>query len=188
MQTPNEQKEQILNVISQLTNSKNLEEVYQRLTMLEPSNLHNYQINAAKFIMKTPRCALWCEMGLGKTIITLTALREILRHCPTYRVLIVAPKRVCATVWAQEANKWTHTNHLTLSNIVGTPKQREEKAQNDTQIHLIGVDLIKWLVKLHGKNWPYDVVIIDESSCFKDPKTQRFKALKKVISYSKQGS
>jgi SNF2 family DNA or RNA helicase len=149
--------------------------------MLNPKDLKQYQLTSAKFILNTPRCALWCEMGLGKTVITLTALREIIRHNPDCRVLIIAPKLVCETVWEAEAKKWSHTNHLDIVHITGTPSQRIELLERNTRIQLISVNLTKWLSDYYMKKWPYDVVVLDESGGFKDSSSQRFKALKKVI-------
>jgi SNF2 family DNA or RNA helicase len=154
--------------------------------MLHPEDLKNYQKSAAEFIISTERCALWCEMGLGKTIITLTALIDILRFNPDFRVLIIAPKRVCESVWRQEMTKWSHTKNLSGMLINGNPVQRTKKLESGHAINLISVDLTKWIVEYYQKKWPYDVVIIDEASCFKDSKRQRFKSLKKVIPLSKR--
>ena len=118
---------------------------------------------------------------MGKTISTLTAINELIRNrFETRRVLVIAPIRVARDTWPAETHKWDHLAGLTVSPIIGTAKQREAAANRRADIYTIGRENIPWLVKHHGNHWPYDMVIIDELSSFKNPQAKRFKALKKV--------
>ena len=118
---------------------------------------------------------------MGKTISTLTAINELIRNrFETQRVLVIAPIRVARDTWPEEIHKWDHLAGLTVSPITGTKQQREAAANRRADIYTIGRENIPWLVNHHGNNWPYDMVIIDELSSFKNPQAKRFKALKKV--------
>ena len=118
---------------------------------------------------------------MGKTISTLTAI-EALKHdyFDVSKVLVIAPVRVARDTWPAEIKKWDHLADLTVSPIIGTAKQRQAAADRQADIYTIGRENIPWLVKHHGNRWPYDMVIIDELSSFKNPQAKRFKALKKV--------
>lgn len=148
-------------------------------------SLHSYQERAVSFIKDTPSCALWVDMGLGKTVTVLTAVSDLLASCEAQRILIIAPLRVALTTWPQEISLWEHTRHLTHCVIKGSPKKRMELLKNDTSdIHIINRELVPWLVEnaqKRGKGWPYDVIVIDEASSFKSSKTKRFKALRKTL-------
>lgn len=118
---------------------------------------------------------------MGKTISALTAINDLIRNrFETQRVLVIAPIRVARDTWPAELEKWDHLAGLTVSPITGTAKQREAAANRRADIYTIGRENIPWLVKHHGSRWPYDMVIIDELSSFKNPQAKRFKALKKV--------
>ncbi len=143
--------------------------------------LHDYQNKAVDFIKSTLSCALWVDMGLGKTVTTLTAVADLLDTFEVGRVLVIAPLRVAAHTWPTEIKNWAHTKHLTFDILQGTPVQREWQLKRKSDIHIINHELVPWLVKTLGKDWPYDLVVIDEASSFKSPKAQRFKALKKVL-------
>lgn len=118
---------------------------------------------------------------MGKTISTLTAINDLIRNrFETQKVLVIAPIRVARDTWPTEIDKWDHLAGLTVSPIIGTAKQREAAANRRADIYTIGRENIPWLVKHHGSRWPYDMVIIDELSSFKNPQAKRFKALKKV--------
>ena len=118
---------------------------------------------------------------MGKTISTLTAINDLIRNrFETQKVLVIAPIRVARDTWPEEIKKWDHLAGLTVSPITGTAKQREAAANRRADIYTIGRENIPWLVKHHGGRWPYDMVIIDELSSFKNPQAKRFKALKKV--------
>lgn len=149
--------------------------------MLDASNLHDYQRQCIDWIIEHPRCALFVDMGLGKTITTLTAINELMynRH-EISRVLIVAPLRVARDTWIDEVQQWTHVRHLSVSVALGTPKQRTAALAKEADIYITSRDNIKWLVS-QSKEWPYDCLVIDELSSFKSAKSQRFKSLKKVV-------
>lgn len=144
-------------------------------------NPHDYQHYTIQFIIDHPESAIFLGMGMGKTISTLTAINELIRNrFETRRVLVIAPIRVARDTWPAETHKWDHLAGLTVSPIIGTAKQREAAANRRADIYTIGRENIPWLVKHHGNHWPYDMVIIDELSSFKNPQAKRFKALKKV--------
>ena len=150
--------------------------------MLSVDNLHNYQRRAVQHILDKPRSALWLDMGLGKTISTLTAIEDLLYDSfEINKVLIIAPLRVCNTVWSTEAKKWEHTKDLTFTNLSGGKKNMTVGLQRKSDIYLINRENVKALVDYVGKKWDFDMVIIDESSSFKSHSSQRFKALKKVL-------
>lgn len=147
------------------------------------SDLHSYQRRAAQFVLDTPYCALWLGLGLGKTISTLTALAELIDGFETHKALVIAPLRVANTVWAKEAANWDHTCHLRVSVCTGSQAKRHSALQDDADIYVINRENVPWLVKHFGKRWPFDCVVIDEASSFKNSKSQRFRALKRVRPY-----
>ena len=149
--------------------------------MLLRDNLHDYQNRAVKFILDNKRVFLMLQMGLGKTVSTLTAVSDLLDSFSTNRVLVVAPLRVANSVWHSEAKNWQHTSHLKVVRATGTEKQRISALTVSSDIVCINRENIKWLVEYYGKDWPFDCVVIDESSSFKNQSSQRFKALKKVL-------
>ncbi|PHS06386.1 MAG: DEAD/DEAH box helicase [Blastopirellula sp.] len=147
-------------------------------------DLHAYQERAVDFIKETPSCALWVDMGLGKTVSTLTAVADLLDSFEVGRVLVIAPLRVAIHTWPEEIQRWQHTQHLSMNRIAGSPKQRLNVLQNDrSDIHIINRELVPWLVEQTGKDWPYDMVVIDEASSFKSSKAKRFKALRKMLPF-----
>ena len=148
-----------------------------------PDDLHAYQLHAVEYIKRTPHSALWLDMGLGKTVITLTALADLLDECISRRVLVIAPLRVARSVWPVEGERWSHLGaaNLQVQQILGTPAQRKEQLAASADVYVINRELVPWLVELYGrKDWPFDTVVIDEATAFKNPASQRFKALKKV--------
>lgn len=142
---------------------------------------HEYQQHTTQFIIDHPEAAILLGMGMGKTISTLTAINDLIRNrFETRRALVIAPIRVARDTWPAEIKKWDHLAGLTVSPIIGTAQQREAAADRRADIYTIGRENIPWLVKHHGSRWPYDMVIIDELSSFKNPQAKRFKALKTV--------
>ncbi len=140
---------------------------------------HDYQSYAAEFIISHPVCALMLDMGLGKTVITLSALLLLLYdYFLSGRVLVIAPKRVAEDTWGRELEKWEHLAGLTMSKVLGTEKEREAALLADADIYVINRENVAWLCENH--EWNFDTVVIDELSSFKSNKAQRFKALKKV--------
>lgn len=114
-------------------------------------------------------------------MITLTAIKELIEDFAIWKVLVIAPKRVAEDTWSREHEKWDHLSGLRISKVLGTPAQRMKALKAEADIYVIGRDNVKWLVELMGKSWPFDMVVIDELSSFKNPSAQRFKALRKVI-------
>lgn len=147
------------------------------------SQLHDYQTNATQFIKDNPFCALWLDMGLGKSVTTLTAVVDLLDTFEVSRILIVAPLRVAEHTWPNEINQWEHAQHLTFSVATGSLQKRKDALWTSRDIHIINRENIPWVVSYYGTNWPYDMVVIDEFSSFKSSKTKRFKALRKVLPF-----
>ncbi len=147
---------------------------------------HEYQRTAIDKILTTSRCGLFLDMGLGKTVITLTAINELMYNSfEINRVLVIAPLRVAEDTWSRECEKWEHLRQLTISKILGTPAQRRAALAADADIYVINRENVVWLCN-ELKHWFFDMVVIDELSGFKSPKAQRFRALRKVIGGSKR--
>lgn len=148
------------------------------------SDLHHYQERAIAFIKECKRCALWLFMGAGKTATTLTAISDLSDGFCVSKTLVIAPLRVANTVWAQEAKRWDHLKHLRVSVCTGTERQRLAAMQVSAEVYVINRENIPWLVKTCGKKWPFDAVVIDESSSFKSSSSKRYRALKAVVPYT----
>lgn len=146
---------------------------------MDKSDLHDYQIFGYKHIINTPYCSLFLDMGLGKTVTTLTAINTLIyEDLEIKNVLIVAPKRVVETVWSDECEKWDHLKHLKVVKIVGTEPKRIEALKKEADIYVVSRDNIAWLCAFYGGILPFDMLVIDELSSFKSYKSLRFKALK----------
>ncbi|MEG0370349.1 MAG: SNF2-related protein, partial [Hungatella sp.] len=142
-------------------------------------NPHNYQSYATEFILSHPICALMLDMGLGKTVITLTALWMLaLDYFSIGKTLVIAPKRVAEDTWSREFEKWEHLYGLKISKVLGSKNQREEALRKNANLYIINRENVVWLVENYP--WDFDMVVIDELSSFKSNKAQRFKAMKKV--------
>lgn len=142
---------------------------------------HEYQKYATEKIINLPACGLFLEMGLGKTVSTLTAINELIYdRFEVERVLVIAPKRVADDTWTSEAEKWDHLRCLTFSKILGTAAQREAALQVKADIYLINRENVVWLVDKLRKQWPFDMVVVDELSSFKSNQAKRFKALRAI--------
>jgi SNF2 family DNA or RNA helicase len=152
--------------------------------MLSRDDLHDYQNRAIEFIKSKKRCGLFLGLGMGKTTASLTAMSDALDSMTAAKVLVIAPLRVANSVWAQETKQWTHLSHLRVSVCTGNERTRMAALQRDADIYTINRENAPWLVKLYGKKWPFDAVIVDESSSFKSPSSQRFKALKRVLPFT----
>lgn len=140
--------------------------------LLRKSNLHEYQHYASDFILRNPAAAVFLSCGMGKTIITLTAIEQMK---DIKRILVIAPLRVCQ-VWKNEALKWEHTKNLKMVIAVGSTKERLSALQDMTaRIVIINRENVDWLIKSHP--WDFDMVVIDELSSFKNHKSKRWKAL-----------
>ena len=140
---------------------------------------HDYQAFATNFILDHPVCGLILDMGLGKSVITLTALWDLLLdRFDIGRVLIVAPKRVAEDTWPKELAKWDHLNGLSYSLVMGTEDQRRAALQKRAKLYIINRENVAWLVAKCP--WQFDTLVLDELSSFKNSKAQRFRALKQV--------
>lgn len=142
------------------------------------SALHDYQKSAVSFILDTPYCALFLECGLGKTVTTLTAIAYHQLFSDLKKVLVIAPLRVAQTVWAEEAARWEQTCHLTVVKVLGTQHARAKALEKPADIYVINAENVPWLMNHLGKNWPFDTVVFDELSLFKNAKSKRFRAAK----------
>lgn len=142
---------------------------------------HPYQQKCIQAILTKPGVALWLEMGLGKTVTTLTALELLMfDFCTVRKALVIAPKKVAEATWQDEAAKWEHTKKLKISTILGTEKQRTAAAEAEADLYITNRDNVVWLVNHFGRRWPFDCVVLDEASSFKTHSTARFKALRRV--------
>lgn len=142
--------------------------------------IHGYQWRAADFVEVMLKCALFIDMGLGKTVITLTALARLLETLMIDKTLVVAPLNVANETWPEELNTWEHAQDITFKLITGNPKQRAKALDNNCDVDIVSITNLPWLIDYFGKDWPYSTLVIDESSMFKDRKTVRFKKLRLV--------
>ena len=144
---------------------------------------HGYQQYAIDRILSDLRLGLFLDMGLGKTVITLTAVNELkYNRWAVNRCLVVAPKKVAEATWSREAEKWDHLRHLRIIPVLGSAKKRIRALDTPGDIWVINRENIPWLVEYYRNLWPFDMVVLDESSSFKNPRSQRFRALKLVLS------
>lgn len=142
---------------------------------------HEYQQYATDFIIKNPTAAVFLEMGLGKSVIALTAILELcLERFEISRVLVIAPLRVARDTWPAEIQKWDHLKGLTYSVAVGTANERRAALRQKTFGHIINRENVQWLIEDSGIPWQYDMVVIDELSSFKSHQSKRFKSLMKA--------
>ena len=150
-------------------------------------NAHNYQEYSKNFIIKNKKCGLFLDMGLGKTVTSLTAVDALLHdYIDIDRVLVIAPKTVAEYTWSSELEKWDHLKSITVSVIKGTPKQRIEALGKKADIYTISRDNIAWLVDYLKNDWKFDTLIIDELSSFKNHSSKRFKKLKTMTPFFKR--
>lgn len=142
---------------------------------------HPYQTYAIRRIVDGPAVGLMLDMGLGKTVITLTAVRELIyERLDVRRALVIAPKKVAEATWQAEGAKWDHLADLRFSTVLGDAKARRAALETNADVYVINRENVVWLVENYGEHWPFDMVIVDESSSFKNPAAKRFKALRKV--------
>lgn len=141
--------------------------------------LHEYQEYAKTWIVEHPYCGLLLDMGLGKTLTTLSAIDEIQNiFSEDHKILIVAPKKVAEETWPTEIGKW-HFD-FTYSKVLGSEGKRIEALETEADIYLINRENVTWLVEYYKTKWPFTFVVIDELSSFKSSKSKRFRALRKV--------
>lgn len=159
----------------------------QQPRLLTPDLLHGYQQKAVNFQCTHPNSMLWLDMGLGKTVITLTSIAHLISTGFLKSVIIVAPVRVCRLVWRQEAAKWEHTKHLRFSMVTGTRDQRTRALLREADVYLINYENLEWLATTlqtyfvsKGKPVPFNGIVWDEISKMKNSATKRVRAYNKV--------
>ena len=130
---------------------------------------HDYQRYATEYIESHPTAAVFLDMGLGKTSITLTAINNLLfDYFDAHRILVIAPLRVARSTWADEIEKWDHLRDLTFAIAVGSEKERLEALRKQADITMINRENLQWLIEKSGQPFEYDMVVIDELSSFKN--------------------
>ena len=142
---------------------------------------HAYQARAVRHILTHPFCALFMEMGLGKTVVTLTAIRALREdYLEAGRPLVIAPKSVARNTWTAEASKWDHLSGLRIALVMGTPAQRRKALEEDADVWVTNRDNVSWLTRELGVGWDFDTVVLDESTSFKNWQSKRWKSLNAV--------
>lgn len=148
---------------------------------MNESNLHEYQKAAVQHIIDHEAAGLFLDMGLGKTVSTLTAVNLLMNvYMEVTKVLVIAPKRVAEDTWTTECEKWEHLHGLRVSRVLGTEKKRKAALKADADIYVINRENVVWLVAQLKGWWPFDMIVIDELSSFKSNTAARFKALRQV--------
>ncbi|NSW93009.1 MAG: DEAD/DEAH box helicase, partial [Firmicutes bacterium] len=142
---------------------------------------HRYQEYATQHILDTHYTGLFLEMGLGKTVSTLTAIDLLLNdYFDTEKILVIAPLRVADDTWPREIEKWDHLKHLRISKVLGSATARRKALRAEADIYVINRENVEWLVREYGNMWPFGTVVIDELSSFKNHQSKRFRALRRV--------
>lgn len=142
---------------------------------------HGYQQYAFRKIVEQDAVGLFLEMGLGKTVVTLTAIDHLVNDLfDACRVLVIAPLRVAEDTWPRELAKWDHLRRLRMVRVLGSAAERRAALAAPADVYVINRENVQWLVEECGRAWPFDMVVIDELSSFKSAAAQRFKALRKV--------
>lgn len=148
---------------------------------------HAYQKYCIHRLITTPALGLFLDMGLGKTVITLTAIKDLkYNRFAINKVLVIAPKKVAESTWAREKEKWDHLRFLRISKVLGTETKRIRALNTPADIYIINRENVVWLVDYYRNAWPFDMVVIDEFSSFKSHQAKRFKALKNVRPHIKR--
>lgn len=144
---------------------------------------HSYQRHCINKILETKKLGLFLDMGLGKTVTTLTAVKELkYNRFQVCKVLVIAPKKVAEGTWTKEAAKWNHTKMLRVSPVLGSQAKRIRALNTPADLYVINRENVCWLVDYYRNAWPFDMVVIDESSSFKSHSAKRFKALAGISS------
>jgi Superfamily II DNA/RNA helicases, SNF2 family len=148
---------------------------------------HEYQKFLIKKELETPAAGIFADMGLGKTVVTLTAINELkYNRFSISKVLVVAPKKVAEATWQDEAGQWDHLKLLRFSTCLGSVSKRVRALNTPADIYVINRDNVVWLVDYYKNNWPFDMVVLDESSSFKNHQAKRFKAMKAIRPHIKR--
>lgn len=144
---------------------------------------HAYQSYCISKILEIPKLGLFLDMGLGKTVTTLSAVRELkYNRFQVGKVLVIAPKKVAEGTWTREKDKWDHTKMLRVSPVLGSQAKRIRALNTPADIYITNRENVCWLVDYYRNDWPFDMVVVDESSSFKSHKAKRFKSLAGVSS------
>ena len=142
---------------------------------------HEYQQHCINKILEIKKLGLYLDMGLGKTVTTLTAIRELkYNRFLVRKVLIIAPKKVAEGTWTKEKDKWDHTKFFRVSQVLGSQAKRIRALNTPADLYIVNRENIVWLVDYYRNSWPFDMVVVDESSSFKNHSAKRFKALASV--------
>lgn len=148
---------------------------------------HNYQRYCIDRIVSSSALALWLDMGLGKSVISLTAIADLkFNRFQIEKVLVIAPKKVAEATWQNEGRKWSHLQMLRFSTVLGSTKKRIIALNTPADIYVINRDNTQWLVDYYRNDWPFDTVVLDEATSFKNRAAKRFKALKSVRPHIKR--
>ena len=144
--------------------------------------LHGYQRRTVQFIRATKKAFVCLDLGLGKTLSTLTAIADMKRDgIDISPVLVIAPKRVAETVWHAEAARWDHTKDLRVVRLLGTPKKRVKLLDEQADIYVLSISNLPWIITHFGNRWPFRALVVDESSMFKSGQTQRFETVRRIL-------
>lgn len=143
-----------------------------------------HQELALEFLRTHSHCCLFLDMGLGKTVCALTAAEELLDDFKIEKMLVIAPKRVAEDTWTRECEKWDHLRRLRVVKVLGSCEHRRAALAKDADVYVINRENVQWLVEYVNGVWPFDLVVIDELSSFKNPQSKRFKMLRRVIKQS----
>ncbi len=160
--------------------------------LLSRFDLLGYQNRAVEFIKDHPQCLLWLPMGLGKTVITLSAYADLREAFEVRRVLVIGPKRVARKVWSDELKRWSHLNGFTFAKAIGTELERECGLLAGADVTAINRDVVPWLEEFYiqGKKqirpWPFDMLVIDESQSFKSSDGVRFRSMRRIRKLAKR--
>ena len=139
---------------------------------------HAYQQHCINKIIEIKKMGLFLDMGLGKTVTTLTAIKDLkYNRFLVRKVLVIAPKKVAEGTWTREKDKWDHTKMLRVSAVLGSQAKRIRALNAPADIYIVNRENVVWLVDYYRNSWPFDMVVVDESSSFKSHKAKRFKAL-----------
>jgi SNF2 family DNA or RNA helicase len=153
----------------------------QTATSREIFNPHPYQRYCIHRVVTDPILGLFLDMGLGKTVITLTGVNDLMYNRFAIRkTLVVAPKKVAEATWTDEAARWEHLRLLRVQTVLGTERQRLRALATPADVYVIGRDNVQWLVDHYRQAWPFDMVVLDELSSFKNPSSVRFKSMRRV--------
>ena len=148
---------------------------------------HNYQAYCIERVVNDPAIGLFLRPGLGKTSVTLSAI-NILKYFrfSMRKALVIAPKKVAEGTWSKEASKWDHLQHLRVSKVLGSKAKRIKALNTPADVYVINRENVCWLVDYYKQDWPFDMVVLDESTSFKSNKAKRFKAIKLVRRFMKK--